>query len=117
MKFDQAVSPPGAEVAVGLPASTPADGDTPAIRGVRLHDLRHTFANMQLMAGAHFMQVSQWLSHGTFTLALDTYGDWIPAEDGGGGNLLPPPPSAIPQPEPRESEPSNVVQLFGRRSG
>ncbi|WP_230591085.1 tyrosine-type recombinase/integrase [Rhodococcoides fascians] len=42
--------------AVGLPASAPADGITPATRGVRLHDLRHTFATIQLMAGTHFMQ-------------------------------------------------------------
>jgi hypothetical protein len=28
--------------AVGLPASKPATGDTPAVEGVRLHDLSHT---------------------------------------------------------------------------
>ncbi len=31
----------------------------PAVEGVRLHDLRHTFAALQLSAGVHFMQVSQ----------------------------------------------------------
>lgn len=104
-------------VAVGLPASAPAQGDTPAVRGVRIHDLRHSMATMQLMAGTHFMQVSKWLGHSTFTLTLDTYGDWIPEEDGGAGNLLPPPPSATPQPSAQVPEPSNVVQLFGRRLG
>lgn len=46
---------------------------------------------MQLMAGIHFMQVSKWLGHSTFTLTLNTYGDWIPEEEGGAGNNLPEP--------------------------
>lgn len=100
-------------VAVGLPASAPADGDTPATRGVRLHDLRHTFATMQLMSGTHFMQVSKWLGHSTFTLTLDTYGDWIPEEDGGAGNNLPEPTAVAMTPT---AEPSNVVPIFGQRS-
>lgn len=35
------------------------------------------------VAGTHFMQVSKRLGHGSFTLTLDTYGDWIPEGDGG----------------------------------
>ena len=86
---------PGLE-AVGLPASTPATtlGDgTPvsAVEGVLLHDLRHTFAALQLSAGVHFMQVSQWLGHATYSLTLDVYGDYIPETDGGAANDLPEP--------------------------
>ncbi|MFD3461657.1 tyrosine-type recombinase/integrase [Nocardia fluminea] len=105
-------------LAVGLPASAPATETTAPVRGVRLHDLRHTFAVMQLMAGTHFMQVSKWLGHSTFTLTLNTYGDWIPEEDGGAANLLPEPaaPAGI-TPAPVVELPSNVVPLFGRRSG
>lgn len=77
--------------AVGLPASRPATKSTPAVRGCRLHDLRHTFAVLQLSAGVHFMQVSKWLGHSTFTLTLDVYGDYIPEEDGGASNTLPEP--------------------------
>jgi hypothetical protein len=29
------------------------------------------------------MQVSKWLGHSTFTLTLDTYGDYIPDQDAG----------------------------------
>ncbi|HSZ28442.1 MAG TPA: hypothetical protein VK784_01640, partial [Pseudonocardiaceae bacterium] len=61
--------------AIGVPPSRPATDDTPAVRGVRLHDLRHTFAVLQLSAGTHFMQVSQWLGHSTYTLTLGVYGD------------------------------------------
>jgi uncharacterized protein with von Willebrand factor type A (vWA) domain len=77
--------------------------------GVRLHDLRHTFAVLQLSAGVHFMQVSKWLGHSTFTLTLDVYGDYIPEEDGGAMNNLPEPPA----PGRPEAPPSNVVSLFG----
>ena len=96
--------------AVGLPASRPATADAPAIRGVRLHDLRHTFAVLQLSAGTHFMQVSKWLGHSTFTLTLDTYGDYIPEQDGGAANKLPEPPAPA-----RPAEVNNVVPL--RREG
>ncbi|MDO3398676.1 site-specific integrase [Mycolicibacterium neoaurum] len=101
--------------AVGLPASAPAktlvDGTkVPAVEGVRLHDLRHTFATLQLSAGTHFMQVSKWLGHSTFTLTLDTYGDYIPEQDGGALNMLPEPTA----PARSSSLPSNVVPLFGR---
>lgn len=97
--------------AVGLPASRPATASAPATRGVRLHDLRHTFAVLQLSAGTHFMQVSKWLGHSTFTLTLDTYGDYIPEQDGGALNMLPEPPA----PAQNYELPSNVVQL--RRRG
>ena len=95
--------------AVGLPSSRPATKGNPATRGVRLHDLRHTFAVLQLSNGEHLMQVSKWLGHSTFTLTLDVYGDYIPEEDGGASNNLPGPPALAKQPE----LPSNVVQLFG----
>jgi integrase len=80
-------------LAVGLPASAPAKDGEPAERGVRVHDLRHSFATMHLRAGTHFMQVSKWLGHSTFTLTLNSYGDWIPEEDQDGINELPEPPS------------------------
>jgi integrase len=44
---------------------------------VRFHDLRHTFATMNLSAGEHYMQVSKWLGHSSFVLTLTTYADYI----------------------------------------
>ena len=102
--------------AVGLSASRPATSDTDgkpvaAIHGVRLHDLRHTFAVLQLSAGVHFMQVSKWLGHSTFALTLDTYGDYIPEQDGGVANTLPEPPSSA-----SAEHVTNVVPLRPRRA-
>jgi len=100
--------------AVGLPASRPATADQAAQLGVRTHDLRHTFATMQLSSGVHFMQVSKWLGHGSFVLTLDTYGDWIPEEDGGAMNNLPEPTAPASQQATAADTPSsNVIQLFG----
>ncbi|WP_459956087.1 tyrosine-type recombinase/integrase [Mycobacterium avium] len=98
--------------AVGLPASRPATADAPAIQGVRLHDLRHTAATLWLSSGVHFMQVSKWLGHSTYTLTLDVYGDFIPEDDGGAVNPLPEPTAPAKPAEPA----SNVISLFGRQT-
>lgn len=98
--------------AVGLPASRPATDDTPAVEGVRLHDLRHTFAVLQLSAGVHFMQVSQWLGHATYSLTLDVYGGYIPQADGGVPNSLPEPTARAKSAETS----NNVINLFGRQA-
>ena len=60
---------------------------------------------LQLSAGVHFMQVSKWLGHSTFTLTLDVYGDYVPEEDGGAANNLPEPPAPVKQGE----LPDNVI--------
>ena len=39
------------------------------------------FATLALSAGEHYMQVSKWLGHSTFTLTLDIYGDYIREDD------------------------------------
>jgi integrase len=95
----------------GLPASRPATPDAPATQGVRLHDLRHTFATLQLSAGVHFTQVSKWLGHSTFTLTLDVYGDYIPEQDGGALNTLPEPPA------PANPQAGSIVPLRRGRAG
>lgn len=66
-----------------MPASRPAytaeDGTAvPAVKGVRLHDLRHTAAVLWLTNGVHFMQVAKWLGHSSYVLTLTTYANYIP---------------------------------------
>lgn len=102
--------------AIGLPASRPArtadDGTPiPATRGVRVHDLRHTAAVLYLSVGVHFMRVSQLLGHATYTVTLDTYGDWIEQDDNA--------PAPLPAPPTPGTVPATVVSattLFGRRA-
>lgn len=75
-------------LAVSAPPRTVDRKMLPADRGVRVHDLRHSFATMHLMAGTHFTQISKWLGHSTFTLTRNTYGDWTPEEDAANVNHL-----------------------------
>ena len=77
------------------------------------HDLRHTFATLQLSAGVHFMQVSKWLGHSTYTLTLDVYGDYVPEEDGGVANNLPEPPALAKPTDATNDTTNNVIPLFG----
>lgn len=66
------------------------------------------------------MQVSKWLGHSTFTLTLNTYGDWIREDEGEAGNNLPEPPSAnlaAVQVVPTPDELSNVVPFRRRSAG
>jgi integrase len=63
---------------VGLPVTTPARDDKPALQGVRLHDLRHSAAVAWLQAGVPVVQVSRWLGHAQPTITLNVYGDWVP---------------------------------------
>jgi hypothetical protein len=59
------------------------------------------------------MQVSQWLGHASYTLTLDTCGDWIPQQDGGAVNGLPEPPG--PEAAGRAVV-GNVINLLGRQT-
>lgn len=54
---------------------------TLGLGSVRFHDLRHTFATMNLSAGEHYMQVSKWLGHSSFVLTLSTYADYITEDE------------------------------------
>lgn len=98
---------------VGIPITEPAqtldDGTViPATRGTRLHDLRHSFAALQLSAGTHYMQVSKWLGHASYIVTMSVYADWIHEEEE--TNTLPEPVAARPQPAVTPG--AKVVQLF-----
>lgn len=103
--------------AAGLPASAPAQPErvapdgavtpTPAEKGVRLHDLRHTFATLALDAGHDFREVSEWLGHADYTTTLRVYAHWIPAEV---HNAM-----ALPAASDPAAEVTNVISLASRR--
>jgi len=78
------------------------------VNAVRLHDLRNTFAALQLTAGTHHMQVSDWRGQDTKSLVLEVYGEYIPDDEAAAYDVPAPPASvdtAVVQ--------CNVVPLFG----
>jgi integrase len=97
-------------IAAGLPASEPAKPATkdsparPATGGVRLHDLRHTFAAQQITHGESPWQVSQWLGHADLAVTMAVYADYIPEE---------PAANTLPEPPQPSAPATNVVSLVG----
>ena len=61
----------------------------PGTLGVRLHDLRHTFATMALDDGHDYREVSEWLGHADYATTLRVYAHWIP--DARENNMTAPP--------------------------
>ena len=49
-----------------------------ALRGIRLHDLRHTFATLALDAGVKVWDVSDILGHANISITLDLYRHAVP---------------------------------------
>ena len=80
----------------------------PAAPGVRLHDLRHSYAVLSLSAGAHYMAVSKWLGHESFVTTLTIYADYIDTTDGG---------KAVPLARPTAQDRGTVLPFRPRRSG
>ena len=52
--------------------------DRIGLRGVRLHDLRHTHASLLLRQGVHPKIVSERLGHANIQITLDTYSHLLP---------------------------------------
>ena len=48
------------------------------LKGVRLHDLRHTHASLMLKAGVNPKVVSERLGHASVNITLDTYSHVMP---------------------------------------
>ena len=48
------------------------------LKGVRLHDLRHTHASLMLQAGVHPKVVGERLGHSSIAITLDTYSHVLP---------------------------------------
>ena len=48
------------------------------LKGIRLHDARHTYASFMLKAGTHPKILSERLVHSSITITLDTYSHIVP---------------------------------------
>ena len=51
-----------------------------ALRRVRIHDLRHTYASIRLLRGHNIGDVSYQLGHSSIKITYDTYGHWLPGK-------------------------------------
>lgn len=54
------------------------DGPSATAYGIRVHDLRHTFASLLLQQGDSVVYVKDQLGHAPIQLTVDTYGHLIP---------------------------------------
>ena len=77
-----------------------------AVRRVRLHGLRHTFATLQSVGGGAFQAVVKWLGHSSYVLTLSTYTDYIREDDTAAPELARPVAAPV----------TNVVDLERKKS-
>ena len=49
-----------------------------ALRHMRIHDLRHTFASLLLQQGESVVYVKEQLGHSSIQITVDTYGHLMP---------------------------------------
>ena len=56
----------------------PISGEQIRLKGIRLHDARHTHASLMLKQGVHPKIVQERLGHATISVTLDTYSHVTP---------------------------------------
>jgi integrase len=59
-----------------------------ALRQIRIHDLRHTFASLLLQQGESVVYVKEQLGHASIQITVDTYGHLIPGANRGAVDRL-----------------------------
>lgn len=59
----------------------PARGRAGLPPGIRLHDLRHTYASVALSRGASPYWLSEQMGHSSYRITLDVYAHWILKDD------------------------------------
>ena len=50
------------------------------IRRIRIHDMRHSYATIQLSKGHNIGDVSYQLGHSSIKITYDVYGHWVPGK-------------------------------------
>ena len=55
--------------------------DKAAVRHVRVHDARHTYASLMLRRGVPIAYVSKQLGHSSIAITVDLYGHFVPGAD------------------------------------
>ena len=55
-----------------------ASSSDPTVRGITLHQCRHTFASLLIAAGENPKAVQEFMGHATITMTFDLYGHLFP---------------------------------------
>jgi len=55
--------------------------DKAAVRAIRIHDARHTYASLMLRRGVPIAYVSRQLGHSSIQVTVDLYGHFVPGGD------------------------------------
>ena len=55
--------------------------DKAAVRAIRIHDARHTYASLMLRRGVPIAYVSRQLGHSSIQITVDLYGHFVPGGD------------------------------------
>jgi len=58
------------------------------LRRVRFHDLRHTYAALQIELDENFKFIQQQMGHASITTTMDLYGHLMPEASEGAGQRL-----------------------------
>ena len=83
------------------------------LKGVRFHDLRHTYASLLAAQGVRPEVVAKLMGHANATVTLSIYTHlWPEHLDDAVASLAAPPAHRTPEPD---SQPDNVVSLAARR--
>ena len=80
------------------------------LREIRLHDIRHTFANLLLSDGASPVYVKEQLGHNSIQMTVDIYGHLIPSSNREMVNRLDTQPSAT-YPQPASKEKAHSLEI------
>jgi len=59
------------------------------LRRIRFHDLRHTFASLQIQNGESLAYVKEQLGHSSIKITVDVYGHLVPGANRQAVNRLP----------------------------
>jgi integrase len=58
------------------------------LKGITLHECRHTFASLMIAAGVNAKALSTYMGHATISITLDRYGHLMPGSEDEAAGLL-----------------------------
>ena len=82
------------------------------LRGIRFHDVRHTFASLLLTDGVTPVYVKEQMGHSSIQMTVDIYGHLIPSSNREAMNRLDTQPDAT-QTQPVKTKKPQLIKIAG----